>query len=181
MVLDQDNNIYLIILSILIICLLDNLWLLKGEVKYESQLGVKGLKLSLKQVHQPDIDITPNSLHSFTGRYIPFRGENYALDPTLPSHWYITFCNWLKLLDPDLLNFIFIVFPSWMRLGLELNSKLNIFTTKQEILINIIRPVYRLTSFSFKIIIKPSMWPNITVQADQKEPSSCTKSNKEEK
>ena len=179
--LEQDNNIYLIILSILIICLLDNLWLLKGEVTYESPLGVQGLKLSLKQVHQPDIDITPNSLHSFTGRYIPFRGENYALDPTLPSHWYITFCNWLKLLDPDLLNFIFIVFPSWMRLGLELNSKLNIFTTKQEILINIIRPVYRLTSFSFKIIIKPSMWPNITVQADQKKPSSRTKSNKEEK
>ena len=160
--LDQDNNIYLIILSILIICLLDNLWLLKGEVKYESPLGVQGLKLFLKQVHQPDIDITPNSLHSFTGKYIPPRGENYALDPTLPSHWYITFCNWLKLLDPDLLNFIFIVFPSWMRLGLELNSKLNIFTTKQEILINIIRPVYRLTSFSFKIIIKPSMWPNIS-------------------
>ena len=179
--LDQDNNIYLIILSILIICLLDNLWLLKGEVTYESPLRVKGLKLSLKQVHQPDIDITPNSLHSFTGRYIPFRGENYALDPTLPSHWYITFCNWLKLLDPDLLNFIFIVFPSWMRLGLELNSKLNIFTTKQKILVNIIRPVYRLTSFSFKIIIKPSMWPNKTVQADQKEPSSRTKSNKEEK
>ena len=179
--LDQDNNIYLIILSILIICLLDNLWLLKGEVTYESPLGVKGLKLSLKQVHQPDIDITPNSLHSFTRNYIPPRGENYALDPTLPSHWYITFCNWLKLLDPDLLNFIFIVFPSWMRLGLELNSKLNIFTTKQEILINIIRPVYRLTSFSFKIIIKPSMWQNITVQADQKKPSSRTKSKKEEK
>ena len=179
--LDQDNNIYLIILSILIICLLDNLWLLKGEVTYESQLEVKGLKLSLKQVNQPDIDITPNSLHSFTGKYIPLRVENYALDPTLPSHWYITFCNWLKLLNPDLLNFIFIVFPSWMRLGLELNSKLNIFTTKQEILINIIRPVYRLTSFSFKIIIKPSMWPNITVQADQKKPSSRTKSNKEEK
>ena len=84
--LDQDNNIYLIILSILIICLLDNLWLLKGEFTYESPLGVKGLKLSLKQVNQPDIDITPNSLHSFTGKYIPHRGENYALDPTLPSH-----------------------------------------------------------------------------------------------
>ena len=179
--LDQDNNTYLIILSILIICLLDSLWLLKGEVKYESPLGVQGLKLSLKQVHQPDIDITPNSLHLLTGKYIPPRGENYALDPTLPSHWYITFCNWLKLLDPDLLNFIFIVFPSWMRLGLELNSKLNIFTTKQEILINIIRPVYRLTSNFFKIIIKPSMWPNITVEADQKKPSSRTKSNKEEK
>ena len=109
------------------------------------------------------------------------RGENYALDPTLPSHWYITFCNWLKLFNPDLLNFIFIIFPSWMRLGLELNSKLNIFTTKQEIMINIIRPVYRLTSNFFKIIIKPSMWPNIMVQADQKKPSSRTKSNKEEK
>ena len=179
--LDQDNNIYRIILSILITCLLDNLWLLKGEVKYESPLGVQGLKLFLKQVHQPDIDITPNSLHSFTGKYIPPRGENYALDPTLPSHWCITFCNWLKLFNPDLLNFIFIVFPSWMRLGLELNSKLNIFTTKQEIMINIIRPVYRLTSNFFKIIIKPSMWPNIMVQADQKKPSSRTKSNEEEK
>ena len=41
--LDQDNNLYLICLSILITCLLDNVWILQGEVRCESLLGVKGL------------------------------------------------------------------------------------------------------------------------------------------
>ena len=41
--LDQDNNLYLICLGILITCLLDNVWILQGEVRCESLLGVKGL------------------------------------------------------------------------------------------------------------------------------------------
>ena len=34
--LDQDNNFYLISLSILITCLLDNVWILQGEVTCQS-------------------------------------------------------------------------------------------------------------------------------------------------
>ena len=41
--LDQDEN-FMISLSILITCLLDNLWILKGEVACQSLLGVKGLR-----------------------------------------------------------------------------------------------------------------------------------------
>ena len=41
--LDQDNNLYLIHLSILITCLLDSEWILLGEVTCLSLLGVKGL------------------------------------------------------------------------------------------------------------------------------------------
>ena len=40
---DQDNNFYLINLSILVTCLLDNVWILQGEVTHQSLLGVKGL------------------------------------------------------------------------------------------------------------------------------------------
>ena len=43
MVLDQDNNFYLISLSILIACLLENVQLLKEEVRCWTFLGVKGL------------------------------------------------------------------------------------------------------------------------------------------
>ena len=45
LVLNQDKNLYLIYLSILITCLLDSGWILKGEVTCESLLGVKGLNL----------------------------------------------------------------------------------------------------------------------------------------
>ena len=38
--LDQDNNFNLIHLSILITCLLDSEWILKGEVTCESLVGV---------------------------------------------------------------------------------------------------------------------------------------------
>ena len=41
---DQDNNFYLISLSILVTCLLDNVWILKGDVTHQSLLGVKGLR-----------------------------------------------------------------------------------------------------------------------------------------
>ena len=34
LVLDQDNHFYLISLSILSTCLLDNVWILKGEVAF---------------------------------------------------------------------------------------------------------------------------------------------------
>ena len=43
LVLDQDNNLYLISLSILITCLLDNVWILKGEVTCQSPLEVERL------------------------------------------------------------------------------------------------------------------------------------------
>ena len=43
LVLDQDDNFNLISLSILITCLLDNVWILWGEVTSQSLLGVKGL------------------------------------------------------------------------------------------------------------------------------------------
>ena len=43
--LDQDNNIYLISLSILITNLLSNIWILQGEVICQSLLGVQGLML----------------------------------------------------------------------------------------------------------------------------------------
>ena len=42
--LNQENNLYLISLSILIISLLDDEWILKGEATRQSLLGVKGLK-----------------------------------------------------------------------------------------------------------------------------------------
>ena len=42
LVVDQDNNFYLISLNILITCLLDNVWILQGEVTYQSLLGVSG-------------------------------------------------------------------------------------------------------------------------------------------
>ena len=45
LVLDQDNNFYLIYLSILITCLLDSGGILLGEVMCESLLGVKINKL----------------------------------------------------------------------------------------------------------------------------------------
>ena len=40
--LDQDKNLTLISLSILIIALLDNVWILKGEVICSILLGVNG-------------------------------------------------------------------------------------------------------------------------------------------
>ena len=43
--LDQYDN-FLISLSILITCLLDNIWILLGEVAYWSLLGVKGLMVA---------------------------------------------------------------------------------------------------------------------------------------
>ena len=42
--LDQNNNFYLISLSILITCLLDNIWILLGEVTCLSLIEVKGLR-----------------------------------------------------------------------------------------------------------------------------------------
>ena len=42
--LDQDDNFYLISLSILITCMLDGLWIFWGEVTCQSLLGVKGLR-----------------------------------------------------------------------------------------------------------------------------------------
>ena len=47
---DQDNNIYVISLSILITCLLYNVWILWGEVTYQSLLGVKRLTSKLTGV-----------------------------------------------------------------------------------------------------------------------------------
>ena len=41
--LDQDIKFYLISLSLLITCLLDNVWILLGEVTCQSLLEVKGL------------------------------------------------------------------------------------------------------------------------------------------
>ena len=41
--LDQDNNFYLVHLSILFTCLLDSAWMLLGEVTCKYLLGVKGL------------------------------------------------------------------------------------------------------------------------------------------
>ena len=48
--LDQDNNFYLISLSILMTCLLDNLWILWGEVFPSSLLGGTGLKCTSMDV-----------------------------------------------------------------------------------------------------------------------------------
>ena len=50
LVLDQDNNFYLISLSILMTCLLDNLWILWGEVFPSSLLGGTGLKCTSMDV-----------------------------------------------------------------------------------------------------------------------------------
>ena len=47
---DQDNNFYLINLSILVTCLLDNVWILQGEVTCQSLLGVKRLTSKLTGV-----------------------------------------------------------------------------------------------------------------------------------
>ena len=49
LVLDQDNNFYLIHLSILITCLLNNEWIIQGEFTCYALLGVKGLN-DLKQM-----------------------------------------------------------------------------------------------------------------------------------
>ena len=50
LVLDQDNNLYLISLNILITCLLDNFQILQGEVTCSSLLGVRGLTSSVNLV-----------------------------------------------------------------------------------------------------------------------------------
>ena len=47
LVLDQGNNFYLISLSFLITCLLDNVWVFKGEITCQPLLGVKGLSIEL--------------------------------------------------------------------------------------------------------------------------------------
>ena len=49
-----------------------------------------------------------------------------------PSNRRFTFWNRLKFFNPNLINFN-MIFPSWVRLGFELNSKLNVFTAKEEI------------------------------------------------
>ena len=46
----EQNNFYLISLSILITCLLDNVWILLGEVTCESLLGVKGLSVKISEL-----------------------------------------------------------------------------------------------------------------------------------
>ena len=56
LVLDQYDN-FLISLSILITCLLDNVWILLGEVAYWSLLEVKGLMEANLHYH----------IHPFTG------------------------------------------------------------------------------------------------------------------
>ena len=43
LMLDQGNNFYLISLSILITCLLENVWTLWRGISFKSLLGVKGL------------------------------------------------------------------------------------------------------------------------------------------
>ena len=43
LVLNQENNLYLISLSILVTSLLDDEWILQGEVTCQSLLGVQGL------------------------------------------------------------------------------------------------------------------------------------------
>ena len=50
LVLDQDNNFYLISLSILMTCLLDNVWIFQGEVFPSSLLGGTGLKCTSMDV-----------------------------------------------------------------------------------------------------------------------------------
>ena len=45
MMLDQDNDFYLICLSIFISYLLNNVWILQGEDGHLSLLGVKGLNV----------------------------------------------------------------------------------------------------------------------------------------
>ena len=45
--LDQDKNFFLISASILITCLLDNVWIFWGEFVCQSLLGVERLILSL--------------------------------------------------------------------------------------------------------------------------------------
>ena len=42
--LDQDSNFYLIHLSLLITCLLNNVWVLLGEVTCLSLSGIRGLR-----------------------------------------------------------------------------------------------------------------------------------------
>ena len=49
LVLDQGNNFHLISLSLLITCLLDNVWILQGEVPCQSLLGVNWLKVNKKE------------------------------------------------------------------------------------------------------------------------------------
>ena len=47
--IEQDCNFYLTSLSILMTCLLDNVWILKGEVICSSRVGVKGLRSQVIQ------------------------------------------------------------------------------------------------------------------------------------
>ena len=44
----HENNIYLISISILITCLLDNVRILTGVVRFQSLLGVEGLRNTVK-------------------------------------------------------------------------------------------------------------------------------------
>ena len=50
--LDQDSSFSMISLNILIICLLNNVWILLGEVSCQSLLGVKGLSRILDMNHR---------------------------------------------------------------------------------------------------------------------------------
>ena len=43
LVLNQENNLYLISLSILVTSLQDDEWILQGEVTCQSLMGVQGL------------------------------------------------------------------------------------------------------------------------------------------
>ena len=55
--LDQLNNFYLINLSILITCLLNNVRILCGEVSRRSLLGVKGLRQHGKKDQTPNVPV----------------------------------------------------------------------------------------------------------------------------
>ena len=62
LMLDQGNNFYLISLSILITCLLENVWTLWRGISFKSLLGVKGLtcgSYTVLTTTRPDIS-SPN-------------------------------------------------------------------------------------------------------------------------
>ena len=60
--LDQDNNLCLISMSILITCLLDDVWISLGEVTCLSLVGFKGLALRPLSLHLTSPhNITPDS------------------------------------------------------------------------------------------------------------------------
>ena len=81
---DQDKKFFLIILSILINCLLENVWISLGEIPCESLLGVKELRI----IHLFPLSILHPGCSSFFNTFHLLLIKLQALLPSsFPTIW----------------------------------------------------------------------------------------------